>query len=320
MVRVLHIIDASNHVYRGSMIKRHFSYGTEFDGCSYQSKSVPVGGLNALLNYPLMLERDYFGGADVENYYAFCFDSRSKTIKKQNNPMYKATRRYDPSLCAHAQLENAEEVLKLYGYPVLRVEGYEADDIAYTLWKTSKVDYDLIFLHRSDKDWAFMIDEDTTQFARRKIRETGQYDYVAITPSNYRDIYDVAYNIMLLYKVLKGDPSDNLSGIGIKYMRHIQDSIPSTIKDDGLGDVRKVRDVLLAAGKAHADFPINRAMELLDIISPEYINDDSLAATVLESRPKKLPYNYLTSVKPQNRDDIHRDIFYDFVEATRAER
>ena len=320
MVRVLHIIDASNQIYRCAVMGRTYTYGTEFDGYSYQTKSVPVSGVSALLNYPLMIERDFFSGPNVENHYAFCFDSRSKTIKRQNNPEYKSSRTYDPSLCVHPQLEYAEEVLKLYGYAALRVEGYEADDIAYTLWKTAKSDYDLIFLHSTDKDWAFMIDPDTTQFAKRKIKETGQYDYVAITPTNFTDIYNMQYNTMLMFKVLKGDPSDCISGIGVKNLKYIQDSIPSHITPEQMNDVQNVREILLAAGKAHPEFPVAKALEILNLVSPEYIDDDSLAAEVLESRPKRLPYNYLWTVKPQNRDDEHKDRFYDFVEATRAER
>ena len=319
-MKVLHIIDASNHGYRGGYVRRPYYYGHEMRNGELTSVSVLHGGFTAITNYIPTMQKEFFCDPDVENYYVVCFDSRSKTIKKQEHPTYKANRTYDSELCIHAQLEYAEEVLKLYGYPVARIEGYEADDIAYSLWRTCKHEYPLIVLHSSDKDWAFMIDDDTVQFSKRKDKNTGTYEYTVIDKTNYGSVYGVAYNIMTLYKVLTGDASDNIQGVGKKYLYYIQDSMPQGLSDVHLGDTRKVRDVLLATANKHPDFPITKAMDILDLITPEFVNVDSIANDIANARTKKIPYNYITSMQPQSRSDEHRDLFYDFVEATRIER
>lgn len=320
-MKVLHIIDASNHVYRGASVPRPFYYGQELINGELQSKSVLHGGFTALLDYIPMLEKSYFFDPEIENYYAICFDSRTKTHKKIENPTYKANRKYDPETCAHAQMEYAEAVLKEYGYVVCREEGYEADDIAYSLWKKYGKDYSLVVLHSTDKDWSFMINDDTVQFAKRKIQGQQKYEYRIIDPTSYTLEFKVQYNLMLFNKVLKGDTSDGVKGVGMKWF----DNIKEIVVDKGLspasfGDVRTVRDVLLAVGERNPNFPVNDAMSVLDLVTPELINVDRYAYELFDSRPKKLPINYILTTRPQTRSDVHKDLFYDFVERCRSER
>lgn len=319
-MKILHIIDASNHVYRGASVPKPFYYGQEMRNGEMVPVHVLHGGFSALLNYVPMLEKQYFFDPDIENYYAFCFDSRSKTYKKIDHPNYKANRTYDPEMCAHAQLEYAEAVLKEFGYVVCREEGYEADDIAYSLWKNYGKDYSLVVLHSTDKDWSFMINEDTVQFARRKIRGTQKYDYRLIDPTSYTAEFQVQYNTMLLYKVISGDSSDGIKGIGKKWLPNIQDVIAKDTPPASLGDIRKVRDLLLQVGEKYPAFPVNDAMDILDVATPENVNVQEYAFELINSRPKKLPNNYILTTRPQTRSDVHKDLFYDFVERCRSER
>lgn len=318
-MKILHIIDASNHVYRGASIKRPYYYGQEMVSGVLTPKSILHGGFTTLMNYVPSMEKEYFYDPEIENVYAFCFDSRSLTYKKQKYPFYKANRKYDPEIKAHAQMEYAEEVLKSYGYVVCREEGYEGDDVAYSLWQKCHDDYDLIVLHSTDKDWAFMIDDKTIQMSKRKL-PSGKYEYVVIESTNYERIYKVQYNLMLLYKVLKGDSSDGVSGIGVKFMSEIRNTLDAGYPVKQLGSIRNVRDILLQTGNKHPHFPIEQAIRVLDIISPESVDVSEYAFQLADSRPKKLPYNYITSVRPQSRDDEHREMFYDFVETARKDR
>lgn len=319
-MKILHIIDAGNHAYRGGSIKRSYYYGQEMKNGVLESKSVLYGGFGALLNYIPMLEKDYFFDPEIENYFVVCFDSRSTLKKKEQYPFYKANRKYDPDSQVHSQLMYAEDVLNLYGYTTARIEGYEADDIAYSLWKFCKRDYDIIVLHSSDKDWAFMINDDTIQFAKRKVQGTNTYDYFVIDKTKYASIYSMQYNLMILSKVLKGDPSDGVSGIGMKYLYYIQDSMPAGLTDIHLGDNRNVRDVLLATAAKHTDFPIEKALLNLDVLTPESINVEEIAYQISVASPKKIPFNYLQAMKPHTKEGEHRELFYTFVENARTER
>lgn len=319
-MKVLHIIDAGNHTYRGGSIRCPYHYGQEMVGGELKSMSVLTGGFNALMNYIPMLENDYFFDPEVENYFVVCFDSRSRLKKKDMYPFYKSNRSYDSSMQVHSQLMYAEDVLNYYGYVAARVEGYEADDIAYSLWKYCKRDYDLIILHSSDKDWAFMIDEDTVQFAKRKLPGTNQYDYVVIEKANYATVYHMQYNLMILSKVLQGDSSDGVKGIGKKFLTHIQDARPNDINDIRLGDARVVKDLLLATAKKYPAFPIEQALTNLDVVTPETVDVEEIAYQISVASPKKIPFNYLNALKPQTRNNEHRELFYTFVENARTER
>lgn len=319
MVKILHLIDASNQGYRGSFSNTHYTYGTEFNGRVYEPVSVPVGAFNTIVNYATFMERQHFGNPDVENHYAYCFDSRSTTIKKQLHPEYKANRNYDPKSAIHEQFEYAEEVLRFYNYPVFRVEGYEADDIAHTLWKTAYMDYDYVFLHSSDTDWSFMINKDTVQVAIRK-QPNGKHELTLITKDNYKEELKTPYNTKILQKLIKSDSSDNIKGLGMRNLPAIQVAAKGFVSDDELGDIRKMRDLLLRTAKLTPTFPLEHAMDVLDLCTPEYLPNQDFTSALLDYRPKRMPDNYLYSMKPQTRSDEHHDMFYEYVEKVRTIR
>lgn len=319
MVKILHIIDASNQGYRGSFNNRRFIYGTEFDGKVYNPVSVPVGAFSTIVNYATTMEAKHFGNPEVENHYVYCFDSRSKTIKKQMHPEYKSNRHYDPKSAIHEQFEYAEEVLRFYNYPVLRVEGYEADDVAYTLWKTAHLDYDYVFLHSSDTDWSFMINKSTVQIALRK-QDNGKYELTMISKDNYQEELKTPYNTMLLKKLIKSDSSDSIKGIGMRNLPAIQLAAKDFVTDAELGDIRMMRDLLIRTAKMTPTFPLEQAMDTLDILTPELLSNQDFAACLLDYRPKHMPESYLYSIKPQTKQNEHYDMFYEFVEKVRTIR
>ena len=65
-------------------------------------------------------------------YILAALDSRTPTFRHQLFDQYKATRQKTPE-DLHAQIPVIEEILTALGVPILRCDGYEADDIIATL-------------------------------------------------------------------------------------------------------------------------------------------------------------------------------------------
>jgi len=64
--------------------------------------------------------------------FAAVFDPKGKNFRHELYPEYKANRQKTPE-DLHAQVPLVEEILKALGLPILRAEGYEADDVIATL-------------------------------------------------------------------------------------------------------------------------------------------------------------------------------------------
>ena len=316
---VLNIVDVSNLAHRYGHFGRTYCYGSELIEGIYQPVSVPSGVVNGILGYVSKIRQGYLPDSDYDNYFIFCFDSKTKLKKKMLFEEYKAGRKYDAKAKIHEQLDYLERVLETYGYATKRVDGYEADDIAYSVWKSCELDFDMIFLHTTDQDWAFMID-DRTIMLRGSESDLAKGKTVLVTKDNYPQAFGIQYNTMLLNKVLFGDASDNIKGIGRAWGSLIVDSIPSDLSFGDMGHVTNVRRVLLDAGQKDPNFPLNDAINVLDLATPEDIDVSDIIPDVLQRSPKAVPSSYFDSVKPQNRDDVHRDMFFDFVEACRQWR
>ena len=78
--------------------------------------------------------RFLFNLFDTHNPGAFAavFDPKGKTFRHEMYPEYKANRQKTPE-DLHAQVPLVEEILRELGLPVLRADGYEADDVIAAL-------------------------------------------------------------------------------------------------------------------------------------------------------------------------------------------
>lgn len=141
-------------------------------------------------------------------YVVAVFDPQTPLIRQSEMVLYKANRKEtDQELLD--QIPLVKDVLDAFDIPVLKVDGYEADDVIGTLVKnhTGK-DLDIIIV-TGDQDIFQLIDNSTKVFlAGRKFSESKLYDAkkvfekLSITPEQVTD-----------YKALKGDTSDNIPGV-----------------------------------------------------------------------------------------------------------
>jgi len=107
--------------------------------------------------------------------------------------------------------------LKNRGYPVLRFDGIEADDLAATV-VLLELDYDHIWLVSSDKDWDLLISDKVSRFnwatqRRWKSKTTGKARPKEVTVANWREHHAFEREHYLMTKVLEGDKGDNIKGV-----------------------------------------------------------------------------------------------------------
>jgi DNA polymerase-1 len=89
--------------------------------------------------------------------------------------------------------------------PVLRVDGYEADDVIGTVSKQAQKDGYEVFICSTDKDMSQLLDHDIHMFDMKTAKITdveGLVEKIGVPPEKFID-----------YLALQGDSGDNIPGI-----------------------------------------------------------------------------------------------------------
>ncbi|MHC4423677.1 MAG: PIN domain-containing protein, partial [Planctomycetota bacterium] len=98
---------------------------------------------------------------------AVAMDSKAPTFRSEIYPEYKAQRPPMPDDMP-TQIDRIEQILNAMNIPILRLDGFEADDIIGTLAKkASKKDIDT-YICAKDKDMYQLVDEHTYIFDIKK--------------------------------------------------------------------------------------------------------------------------------------------------------
>ncbi|MCK4515715.1 MAG: DNA polymerase I, partial [Spirochaetaceae bacterium] len=90
-------------------------------------------------------------------HFAVALDSTTPTFRHEKYPPYKATREKTPQ-DLRDEIPVIEEILKAFGVPMIRVNGYEADDVMATLALQSKAEGRACYIITSDKDLLQLVD------------------------------------------------------------------------------------------------------------------------------------------------------------------
>lgn len=138
---------------------------------------------------------------------------------------YKGNREKMPEAMFEA-IQDVERLLRIAHVPVFAEPGYEADDLIFACVQRAKEKYPgmPIDIITNDADLLPLVDETVSVFLRSK---KGTYaeradlekaKYVQVTPRNFQEVVEdlsdyrgfiIPYNTILLYKLLRGDNSDN---------------------------------------------------------------------------------------------------------------
>ncbi|MGC4241978.1 MAG: DNA polymerase I, partial [Herbaspirillum sp.] len=120
------------------------------------AEGAPTGALYGIINMLRRLRNDY-----PASYVACVFDAKGKTFRDDLYPDYKATRKSMPEDLA-LQIEPIHAAVRALGWPILMVEGIEADDVIGTLSvQATAAGLDTI-VSTGDKDMAQLVNEHVT--------------------------------------------------------------------------------------------------------------------------------------------------------------
>ncbi len=182
----------------------------------------PTGAIYGVVNMLRRLREDHslHQGARLG---AVVFDARGKTFRDDWYPEYKANRTSMPDDLA-AQIEPIHAIVKAMGWPLLVVEGVEADDVIGTLAAQANAQSDKAILVTGDKDLTQLVNEQTTwvNTMSRDGRQVEKLDIAGVTEK-----FGVPPSLIIDYLTLVGDTVDNVPGVdkvgpktAVKWLTH----------------------------------------------------------------------------------------------------
>jgi DNA polymerase I len=142
------------------------------------------------------------------HYLAVSFD-KGATFRDEIFEEYKGTREKMPDEL-DIQIERIKEVVRALNIPVLELDGYEADDVLGTIARQAK-DHDVpVHIITGDRDLLQLVDDNTSiELPTRGNRPAEIFaDDESVT-----DYFGVPPHLVVDYKALVGDTSDNIPGI-----------------------------------------------------------------------------------------------------------
>ena len=187
--KTLLLVDGSSYLYRA------FHALPELRN----SRGEPTGAIYGVLNMLRKLASDYKSGAR-----ACVFDAKGKTFRDVEYAQYKANRTPMPDDLS-VQVEPLREAVAALGWPVLIIDGVEADDVIATLTEQAKRDGWRTVISTGDKDFAQLVDEQVTlvnTMSNETLDIEGVKRKFGIPPEKFLD-----------YLTLIGDAIDNIPGV-----------------------------------------------------------------------------------------------------------
>lgn len=179
------IVDGNYVLHKSFSVFRSFTYKGKFTGTSY----------GILRDIFLLSEK--FNSNDIH----IAWDSRS--FRKDMSSQYKSTRHIDPKNNPYDSWSDVFELLKACGFHQYKEEGYEADDIIYTLSRGN----DKNVIYTKDRDMFQCLSENTSII--RSLKEE------VYTIDSFEQEYQFPFSpeSFVFYKSVVGDGSDNIKGI-----------------------------------------------------------------------------------------------------------
>ena len=159
----------------------------------------PTGAIKGVISMLRRLHYDY-----QADYSACVFDAKGKTFRDDLYPEYKANRPPMPDNLI-AQIIPLHECIHALGWPMLIIEGVEADDVIGTLAKQAEHEKMRCVISTGDKDIAQLVNKQVTlvnTMNNEILDEAGVFAKFGVAPTS-----------MLDYLTLVGDKADNVPGV-----------------------------------------------------------------------------------------------------------
>ena len=163
------------------------------------SKGMPTGAVKGVLNMLKSLRKQY-----PDSLFAVVFDAKGGTFRDAMFAEYKANRPSMPD-DLRVQVEPLHASVKALGYPLLCVEGVEADDVIGTLARSSATQGRPVIISTGDKDMAQLVDGHVTlvnTMTGSVLDVAGVHEKFGVGPEHIID-----------FLALMGDKVDNIPGV-----------------------------------------------------------------------------------------------------------
>jgi len=183
------LVDAPSYFYRA------FHALPEFRSPSGE----PTGAILGVVNMLRKLKQDF-----PSDYIAAVLDPKGKTFRDAIYPEYKATRQAMPEPLA-VQIEPMIETIRALGWPVICVDGVEADDVIGTLVRKAEA-----------QGWCSVIstgDKDLTQLVNENVLWVNTMSGDKLDPAGVKAKFGVPPELIVDYLALIGDAVDNVPGV-----------------------------------------------------------------------------------------------------------
>ncbi len=213
--------------------------------------------------------RKQFERDGYEVVLSVCFDSPS--VRKDTNTEYKSNRTKKLSDTDFNYIEYIKYLLRMAGYNIYWMEGYEADDIIANLVKQYKNDFYYTVIYTPDTDMLVHIDT-KVGVNRYKVGK----NYTAVAVSNFSSYCseefkcNIPYNALMLYKACVGDKSDVISGIS-NFGAKAFDKLVDYLNDKGIswnemGNYKNTMELLNMCSDRLTKQQLDQAIDSLSLV------------------------------------------------------
>ncbi|HLF39536.1 MAG TPA: 5'-3' exonuclease H3TH domain-containing protein, partial [Burkholderiales bacterium] len=194
-MKTLLLVDGSSYLYRAFHALQRADLRNR--------KGEPTGAIYGVINMLRRLQKEM-----PADYLACVFDARGKTFRDEVYPQYKANRPPMPEDLA-AQIAPLKETIAALGWPLLEIEGVEADDVIGTLARQAEHEGLRVIIASGDKDLAQLVNPVIT--IENADPRTGEREI--LDEAGVANKFGVKPGRMIDYLTLVGDSVDNVPGV-----------------------------------------------------------------------------------------------------------
>ncbi|NMP30672.1 DNA polymerase I [Thalassotalea sp. M1531] len=185
------LVDGSSYLFR--------AYHVPYLQALSTADGHPTGAITGVLNMIKSLQKDYPNGNII-----VVFDAKGKTFRNDLYPEYKANRPPMPD-DLRCQIAPLHEMIEAMGFPMLVIEGVEADDVIGTLAKQASEEGIETVISTGDKDMA--------QLVTPHVRLINTMTNVEMDEAGVVEKFGVRPDQIIDYLALMGDKVDNIPGV-----------------------------------------------------------------------------------------------------------
>ena len=187
--KTLVLVDGSSYLYRAFHALPALT----------NSKHHPTGAMHGVIAMLRKLHQTY-----APDYFATVFDPRGPTLRDAWYPAYKANRPSMPDELAQ-QVAPLHAMIRALGFPLLQIDGVEADDVIGTLAEQASAQGLRVVISTGDKDLAQLVND--------RITLVNTMDDSVLDSAGVKAKFGVEPGQIVDYLTLVGDSVDNIPGV-----------------------------------------------------------------------------------------------------------